>query len=98
MKTRFTLFLALTLSLTTVFTNCKKDGTNPIQFNVFSIEDDKKMGLEVSQQIDASPALFPQLKETQYATAYGHLRRITNEILNNAVIYYFKFVLFWIQY
>ena len=86
MKTRFTLFLALTLSLTTVFTNCKKDGTNPIQFNVFSIEDDKKMGKQVSEEIDGVPALFPQLSETQYATAYGHLRRITNEILNKATM------------
>lgn len=87
MKTRFTLFLALSLSLTGLLTNCKKeDGTNVIQFNLFSIEDDKKMGLDVSNEIAASTAEFPMLDETQYAAAYTHLRRITNEILNKATL------------
>jgi predicted Zn-dependent protease len=87
MKIKFTLFIAIAISLSTVLTNCKKDdGTNLIQINVFSIEDDKKMGLDVDNEIASNPAEFPVLSESQYATAYAHLRRITNEILNKATL------------
>ncbi|MFM9945457.1 MAG: M48 family metalloprotease [Bacteroidia bacterium] len=84
MKIKFTFILLLSLSITAVFTECKKDGTNPIQLNLFSIEDDKSMGLQVNGEIESDPHQFPLLSETKYANAYTHLRRITNEILNNA--------------
>jgi len=84
MKTKLTMILVLAFTLTTVFTNCKKDGTNPIQLNLFTIEDDKTMGAEVDAEITAHPSEFPILSEALYPIAYGHLRRITNEILNKA--------------
>jgi len=84
MKMKFTFIIALALSITTTFTHCKKDGTNPIQLNLFTIEDDKTLGAQVNDEIMSNPSLFPILSETQYPTAYAHLRRITNEILNKA--------------
>lgn len=87
MKYRFILFIGLALSLTFTLSDCKKDdGTNVIQLNLFSIEDDKSMGLQVSGEIESDPIQFPLLNESQYATAYAHLRRITGEILNKATM------------
>ena len=51
----------------------------------FSIEDDKKLGEQVSQEIEADPKI-KILSETQYPAAYGHLRRITNTILNSGQV------------
>jgi predicted Zn-dependent protease len=87
MKFKFSILILLALGFTATFTNCKKDdGTNIIQLNLFSIEDDKAMGLQVSNEIASDPAQFPLLDELQYAAAYAHLRRITNEILNKATL------------
>jgi len=87
MKFKITLLFVLTVGLTAALTNCKKeDGTNLIQLNLFTIEDDKKMGLDVSNEIASNPTEYPILSESQYATAYGHLRRITQEILNKATL------------
>ncbi|MCB9250978.1 MAG: M48 family metalloprotease [Flavobacteriales bacterium] len=68
-----------------ITSNCKKDdGTNLIQLNLFSIEDDKQMGADVSKEIESDPVNYPILSSSQYPDAYGHLVRITNEILNKA--------------
>jgi predicted Zn-dependent protease len=87
MKLKFPIFISILFSLTFTLSNCKKDdGTNIIQFNIFSIEDDKSMGLQVSNEIESDPNQFPLLSETKYATAYAHLRRLTNEILDKATL------------
>ena len=87
MKLKFSILILLSIILTSTFTNCKKDdGTNRIQINLFTIEDDKKLGLQVSDEIAADPLQFPLLDEAKYATAYSHLRRITDNILNNATM------------
>lgn len=87
MKIKIALFVFMAIGLSTVLYNCKKeDGTNLIQLNLFTVEDDKKMGLDVSNEIAANPTEYPILSESQYAVAYGHLRRITNEILSKATL------------
>ena len=87
MKIKIAVFVFLAFGLSTILFNCKKeDGTNLIQINLFSIEDDKKMGLDVSNEIAANPSEYPILSESQYAVAYAHLRRITNEILSKATL------------
>jgi predicted Zn-dependent protease len=79
-----TLFLVLSL-LTLSLTSCRdEDG----DFNIFSIEDDKALGAQVDSQIEADQSQFPMLNETTYPTAYGHLRRITNTILNSGQVNY----------
>lgn len=85
LKVKVIAMLVIAAGFTTTLSNCKKeDGTNLIQFNLFTIDDDKKMGQEVSAEIEANPAEYPILSESKYKTAYDHLRRITDEILNNA--------------
>lgn len=87
MKIKYALFAFLFIAVSVSLHNCKKDdGTNLIQLNLFSIEDDKKMGADVNSEILSMPSAYPVLDETQYAVAYGHLRRITNEILNKATL------------
>lgn len=65
--------------------SCKdEDG----DFNIFSVEDDKQLGAQVDSQIEADQSQFPILDEATYPTAYGHLRRITNTILNSGQVRY----------
>src|SRR4028118_2087973 len=68
--------------------SCDKDGS----FNVFSLEDDKKLGQQVSTEIANNPTQFPLLPETgrngQNEKAYAHLRRITGNILNSGKVRY----------
>lgn len=51
--------------------------------NAFSIEDDKKLGLQVSQEIAANPSKYPLLPEAGNAEVYNFIRGITNSILNS---------------
>lgn len=52
-------------------------------FNVFSLDDDKKLGDQTKQQIASDPANYPLLDRTTYATAYSNLDRIIGNILNS---------------
>lgn len=67
-----------------VFTACKKDDDKPgsTGLNLFSIEDDKKLGQQLDQEIAANPQQYPVLDESQFPAAYQHLRRITDALLN----------------
>src|SRR5262245_13320558 len=60
------------------YSGCKDEG-----FNIFSIEDDKALGLQLQQEIAANPSEYPLLDETQYAAAYAHIYRIRDSILNS---------------
>ncbi len=57
---------------------CKDQG-----FNIFSIEDDKQLGLQLQDEISANPGDYPVLSESQYSAAYAHLYRIRDSILNS---------------
>ena len=70
----------LLFSCLTVVFSCDK---NDDDFNIFTIEDDKALGEQLAQEIAADPATYPILDRTQYATAYSHLDRIVNTILNS---------------
>ncbi|MBC8343304.1 MAG: M48 family metalloprotease [Bacteroidetes bacterium] len=66
------------------FTNCNKD--EPI--NIFTVEDDKTLGLQVKDEIESDPATYPILSETAYPDAYKHLRRIRDTILASGKVGY----------
>lgn len=72
--------LVLFFSVAILFScnGCKDQG-----FNIFSIEDDKQLGLQLHDEIAASPGDYPILNETQYSAAYAHLYRIRDSILNS---------------
>ncbi|MFW5760560.1 MAG: M48 family metalloprotease [Cyclobacteriaceae bacterium] len=57
-------------------------------FVIFSIEDDKALGLQVSEQIASDPEQFPILDPNQYQAAYSYLQNITDEILNSGQVTY----------
>lgn len=73
-----------------VIFSCKKKENPDNSFNIFTIEDDKNLGKQVSDEIANNPTTYPLLDETQYSTSYDHLRRITNTILNSGKLNYKK--------
>jgi predicted Zn-dependent protease len=73
------------LAVSLVFSaGCKKDEG----VNIFTIEDDKQLGLKAKEQIAADPAQFPVLDPVQYADAYAYLNAIRNDILNSGKVSY----------
>lgn len=85
MKTiRLPLFLLGALLLTFSFNSCKKD--RPF-IPLFSISDDKELGMQVRDEIAADPTTYPLLNETQYASSYAYLKKIRDKILNSGQVY-----------
>ena len=60
---------------------CKKNGGG---INIFSLQDDIDLGMQVSDEIESDPAAYPILSEALYPVAYDNIRRIRDEILDNA--------------
>ncbi len=87
---KINLFLLPILSLLILTTNsCTKneDGTSG-GINLFSLQNDKDLGLQVKGQIEAEPANYPILSEAQYPVAYQNIKRITQTILNSGKVKY----------
>jgi len=53
---------------------------------LFGVSQQKALGLQVRDQILADPSQYPILDERVYSTAYAHLRRITQNILNSGKV------------
>jgi len=52
-------------------------------FNLFTVQQDKDLGLQVKQQIESDRQQFPILPESSNREAYQIIRSMTNEILNS---------------
>ena len=78
----FGFMLIMLLSLN----SCKKDGDGGI--NIFTVEDDKQLGLQMEQQIQSDPASYPLLSKSQYAQAYQHIERVRDSILGTGLVNY----------
>ena len=76
---KIALRFGLVFSILFGFYACKDDEG----FNLFSIEDDKQLGLQLKEEITANPAEFPVLDESQFSAAYSHLSRMKDSILNS---------------
>lgn len=63
-------------------TACDKDG----DINLFSLEDDKELGQQLSQEIANNPSEYPVLDRTQYPEAYDYLYDIRDRILNSGEV------------
>ena len=81
MKTK--LLLALSILFLLLFSSCKKGG-----INIFTIDDDKQLGLETVQQINADPVNYPLLSKTTYTASYSYLNNIRDQILNTGLVQY----------
>lgn len=60
------------------FTTCTKDG----KVNIFSLNDDIKLGQQVRDEIAADPTTYPILDRTQHTSSYTYLEQIRDNILN----------------
>jgi predicted Zn-dependent protease len=70
---------AFAAAATMMFTSCSKDGGGG--FNIFSIQDDKNLGLQVKQEIANDPATYPVIPRSSNPSAYTYLEGIRNDIL-----------------
>ena len=74
---RFSFYIFATILSTTLFFSCNKDEG----INIFSIQDDKDLGMQTAAQIAADPAQFPILDPVANAAAYNYLYAMRDEIL-----------------
>lgn len=83
-----TYYILFSFFAVVLLTNCKKDDDEDGGgINIFSIEDDKEFGRQMSEYLDDSLATSI-LDSTQYASAYSYLYDIRNYILNSPEIRY----------
>ncbi len=82
MKTHITWILLLAML---VGAGCNKDDKS---LNIFTITDDKNLGLQVKAQIESDPASYPLLSETQHPQAYAYIRGLRDKILNSGKVRY----------
>jgi beta-barrel assembly-enhancing protease len=70
------------------FVSCKKDNPSDDSINIFSVEDDIKLGQQVQKEIESNPAEYPLLKEADYPAAYQYLNKIRNKLLSSGQVFY----------
>lgn len=75
----FTLMLALAL-----FSGCDKNN----DFIIFSVEDDKKLGAQLHQELTSKPQEYPILDPASNPEAYAYLNQVFNRILSSDAIAY----------
>ncbi len=56
--------------------------------NIFPISQDKELGLQVKNEIASNPTEYKLLDRSKYATAFKHLDRMMNSILNSGQVKY----------
>ncbi len=78
----FSIFL-VTITLTS--SGCGGDGGG---VNIFSVEDDKMLGMQLRDEILSNPQEYPVLDEGQYASSYSYLNEIVDDILTSEDIRY----------
>jgi predicted Zn-dependent protease len=72
------------IAIAFVFLSSCKEDSNGI--NIFSVEDDKQLGLQMQQEILGNPAEYPVLSESQYAEAYQHVEWVRDDILATGLV------------
>jgi beta-barrel assembly-enhancing protease len=83
MKNIYTLISLVTVLV--LFNSCKNEDGG---INVFSLEDDKKLGQQVADQIAADPSTYPVLSEADYPQSYTYLRALRDRILNSGQVHH----------
>ncbi|MBK6331656.1 MAG: M48 family metalloprotease [Bacteroidetes bacterium] len=79
--------LKLTTCLLVIITAiaCNK---NDEGINIFTIEQDKELGMQVKQEIASDPIQYPILSRTAYPGAYAYLDQMKATILNSGNVTY----------
>lgn len=83
--TKFKTWLIVLSVLTGSFllVNCSKEDSG---INIFSIEQDKTLGLQVAHEIDSDKANYPVLSEAQYPAAYKFIKHVRDTILSTGQV------------
>lgn len=88
MKKVYLLLISILVSFSFLFINCTGDDDDDNKINIFSIQDDKALGLESKLQIETDDTNYPILDSTKYPSAYQHLYRIRDSILASGQLTY----------
>ena len=81
---RFLRFFTTGCLMLLALSTCKKDE----KFNLFTLEEDKKFGMQVDSQIRATPNEYPILDPVAYKPAYDYVNGIRDRILATGKIKY----------
>lgn len=80
------------LSLVTISFSCGSikglDKSSITNINIFPVAQDKKLGLQVKQEIASNPQEYPVLDRSKHSEAYSHLDRIMQKVLNSGEVKY----------
>ncbi len=82
MATKYLLRILILMLFPLTLTTCTKDG----KVNIFSLDDDIKLGRQVRDEIAANPTQYPILDKTQYASSYAFLEQMRDKILNSGEV------------
>ncbi len=78
-KLVFPVFLIIVVLLAAP--GCKDDDDNGFQPNIFTIQDDINLGMQLRDEILSNPAEYPVINKLSHPEAYSHLERIRDSIL-----------------
>jgi len=79
-------FVLLSFMLTACgLTNPKNKGKG---VNLFTVQQDKELGVQVATEIDGNPAQYPLLDPVQYKFAYDYVNKVRDKILNSGQVDY----------
>jgi len=82
------IFIVCGMAMLLSWSGCK--GGKGLGLNFFSLQDDIKLGKEVSQQIESDTKTYPILPESGNREAYQYIRGITNKILQSGKVKHAK--------
>lgn len=86
MRSKATLVIA-SLLLFFAFNSCNKK-ENDEKFNIFTLQQDIDLGKQLVSYLESDTSDVIVLDPVAYPTAYSHINRITNNILNSGKVYY----------
>jgi beta-barrel assembly-enhancing protease len=85
MKRFIGLPVALVVMTLAFVSSCNKENNG---VNIFTVDDDMQLGLQMEQQIQSDPASYPLLDKNQYPIPYQHLEAVRNTILGTGLVTY----------
>lgn len=78
------IYLSITFLVLIGLAGCDKNNN----VNIFSVQDDIALGNQIRDEIASNPQQYNLMSRSQYPTAYGHLDRIANTLLNSGKVTY----------
>jgi len=77
--------LGLVMMTLVFLSSCSEDNNG---INIFTVEDDMQLGLQMEQEIQGSPAEYPLLSHSEYTEAYQHIERVRDAVLATGLVDY----------